>query len=121
VTRLLPLQPVALGAEVVDLVEHPVEQRLGRDGGYAGALKLPDLTALPLNLATHVLYFAANELDVRHPSALRHEGLQVEQKENTMQAAKMGYGDYGQFHMVIWIILAVAAVAGVVWRLRSGQ
>jgi hypothetical protein len=32
----------------------------------------------------------------------------------------MGYGDYGQFHMVVWIILAIAAAAGVVWRLRSG-
>ena len=32
-----------------------------------------------------------------------------------------GYGGYGQFHMVIWIILAIAAVAGVVWRLRSGS
>jgi hypothetical protein len=31
-----------------------------------------------------------------------------------------GYGDYGQFHMVVWIILAVAFAAGVVWRLRSG-
>jgi len=32
-----------------------------------------------------------------------------------------GYGGYGQFHMVVWIILAIAAVAGVVWRLRSGS
>ena len=32
-----------------------------------------------------------------------------------------GYGGYGQFHMVIWIILAIAVVAGVVWRLRSGS
>jgi hypothetical protein len=32
-----------------------------------------------------------------------------------------GYGGYGQFQMVIWIILAIAVVAGVVWRLRSGS
>ena len=32
-----------------------------------------------------------------------------------------GYGDYGQFHMVVWIILAAAFAAGVVWRLRSGS
>jgi len=32
-----------------------------------------------------------------------------------------GYGGYGQFHMVVWIILAIAVVAGVVWRLRSGS
>jgi hypothetical protein len=31
-----------------------------------------------------------------------------------------GYGGYGQFHMVVWIILAIAAVAGIAWRLRSG-
>jgi hypothetical protein len=32
-----------------------------------------------------------------------------------------GYGGYGQFHMVVWIILGVAVVAGVAWRLRSGS
>jgi hypothetical protein len=29
-----------------------------------------------------------------------------------------GYGDYGQTHMIIWIIIAAAAVAGIIWRLR---
>jgi hypothetical protein len=47
---LLSSQPVALGAEVIDLVEHPVEQRLGRGGGQAVALKLHDLVAVPRNL-----------------------------------------------------------------------
>jgi hypothetical protein len=32
-----------------------------------------------------------------------------------------GYGGYGQAHMVIWIILGIAAVAGIVWRIRSGS
>ena len=32
-----------------------------------------------------------------------------------------GYGGYGQFHMVVWIILAIAVVAGVVWRLRDAR
>jgi hypothetical protein len=32
-----------------------------------------------------------------------------------------GYGGYGQFHMAVWIILAIAVVAGVVWRRRSGS
>ena len=32
-----------------------------------------------------------------------------------------GYGGYGQFHMVVWIILGIAAVVGIVRRLRSGQ
>jgi hypothetical protein len=31
------------------------------------------------------------------------------------------YGGYGPFHMVIWIILGIAIVAGIVWRLRSGS
>ena len=28
-----------------------------------------------------------------------------------------GYGGYGQFHMVVWIIFAIAAAAGLAWRL----
>ena len=32
-----------------------------------------------------------------------------------------GYGDYGQIHMIIWIILAIAVAAGVIWRLRTGS
>jgi hypothetical protein len=32
-----------------------------------------------------------------------------------------GYGGYGPFHTVIWIILGIAFVAGIVWRLRSGS
>jgi hypothetical protein len=31
-----------------------------------------------------------------------------------------GYGGYGQFHMVVWIILAIAAVVGIAWRLLAG-
>ena len=27
-----------------------------------------------------------------------------------------GYGGYGPFHMIIWIILVIAFVTGVVWR-----
>ena len=38
-----------------------------------------------------------------------------------MFGAEWGYGGYGQFHMVVWIILAIAVAAGVVWRLRSGS
>jgi hypothetical protein len=32
-----------------------------------------------------------------------------------------GYGGYGPFHMVVWIILGIATVAGIVWRVRSGS
>jgi hypothetical protein len=32
-----------------------------------------------------------------------------------------GHGGYGPFHMVVWIILGVAFVTGIAWRLRSGS
>jgi hypothetical protein len=32
-----------------------------------------------------------------------------------------GYGGYGPFHMIIWIILGFAIVAGVAWRLVRAQ
>src|SRR5262245_25806527 len=32
-----------------------------------------------------------------------------------------GYGGYGPFHMIIWMIIVVAAAAGVVWRIVSAQ
>jgi hypothetical protein len=32
-----------------------------------------------------------------------------------------GYGGYGPFHMIIWIILVIAFVAGVVWRVVRAQ
>jgi len=28
-----------------------------------------------------------------------------------------GYGGYGEFHLIVWIIFAIALVAGLVWRL----
>jgi hypothetical protein len=34
-----------------------------------------------------------------------------------MFGAEWGYGGCTQFHLVVWIILLIAAVAGVVWRL----
>jgi len=32
-----------------------------------------------------------------------------------------GYGGYGPFHMIIWIILVIAFVAAVVWRVVRAQ
>jgi hypothetical protein len=29
-----------------------------------------------------------------------------------------GYGGYGKFHMIVWIILVIAAAASVVWRVH---
>jgi hypothetical protein len=30
-----------------------------------------------------------------------------------------GYGGYERFHMVVWIVLAIAVAAGLIWRQRS--
>jgi hypothetical protein len=73
------LEPFALGAEVVDLVEHSVEQRLGQGARCSDSLKLPDLTALALNPAPHALDFASDELDVRH---LQASAKPLEQNKN---------------------------------------
>lgn len=32
-----------------------------------------------------------------------------------------GYGGYGPFHMTMWMILVIALVAGVVWRVVRAQ
>jgi hypothetical protein len=32
-----------------------------------------------------------------------------------------GYGGYGPFHMIIWMILVIAVAAGVVWRIVRAQ
>ena len=55
VAGLFLLQPVAFGAKTVDLVQHPVEQRLGGGAGYSCPLELPNLTALALDLMAHAL------------------------------------------------------------------
>jgi hypothetical protein len=46
----LLLESVALGAKVVDLSQHSIEQCLGRGGGYASTSKLENLAALSVNL-----------------------------------------------------------------------
>jgi uncharacterized membrane protein len=34
---------------------------------------------------------------------------------------RWGYGGYGPIHMIIWIILVIAFVAGVMWRVVRAQ
>ena len=34
---------------------------------------------------------------------------------------RWGYGGYGPVHMIIWIILVIAFVAGVMWRVVRAQ
>jgi hypothetical protein len=52
---LLFLEPISFGAKLVDLVEHPFQQRFSRSRRNPGSLKLSDFTALTMNLGTHPL------------------------------------------------------------------
>jgi hypothetical protein len=54
---VLLFQLVALGTKLVDLFEHPLQQRICRGCGDARPLQLADFTALPLNLHAHPLNF----------------------------------------------------------------
>jgi hypothetical protein len=63
---LLAFQPVPFGAQLIDLIEHPVEQSLCRAGWYPRALELPDLTPLPVHLSPHAFDIAPNEINIWH-------------------------------------------------------
>ena len=52
--------------------------------------------------------------EINGPQAVTHGGL-------IMFGTEWGYGGYGQFHLIVWIILAIALAVGLVWRLRSGS
>lgn len=30
-----------------------------------------------------------------------------------------GYGEYGAIHMIIWVVILIAIIAGIVWLVRS--
>jgi hypothetical protein len=70
VTWLRFLDAITLGAEVVDLVEHSLQQCLGGSARYSSPLKLLDFTPLSLDLVAHALDFGADELDIRHSQPL---------------------------------------------------
>ena len=74
VTWLFFLQPVALGAKLVDLVQHPVKQGVSRGAGYSRMLKLSDVAPKSHNLSAAVLNVRTNEIDVRHvPNSLAEQ------------------------------------------------
>ncbi|WP_349253700.1 hypothetical protein [Bradyrhizobium sp. CB82] len=60
--QLLFLEPVSLGAQFVDLVEHPVQKRLGRRGRNSRPLKLPDFAARAMDLGPHALDLAPHDV-----------------------------------------------------------
>jgi hypothetical protein len=64
--RQFSFDAVAFGAQVVDFVQHPVEQGLRRACRYPGALELPDLASLPMDLRAHAFDLATNKIDVWH-------------------------------------------------------
>jgi hypothetical protein len=70
VTRPFFLVPVAFGTKLVDPVQHPVEQGVGRGAGYSEMLKLSNVTAQSRNLTSPVLNISTNEIDVRHVPSL---------------------------------------------------
>jgi hypothetical protein len=47
------LEPVPLGTQPIDAVEHPFQERFGRRRRNPCPLKLPDFPALSLNLGAH--------------------------------------------------------------------
>ena len=36
-----------------------------------------------------------------------------------MMGGGWGYGTYGAIHMIIWLVILIAIIAGVVWLVRS--
>ena len=52
--------PVALSAKFIDLGKHSGQQLFRRDVTDAGPLKVPNLAALPVDLAAHVFDFRAD-------------------------------------------------------------
>lgn len=36
-----------------------------------------------------------------------------------MMGGGWGYGGYGAIHMIIWLVILIAIIAGVVWLVRS--
>jgi len=36
-----------------------------------------------------------------------------------MDGSGFGYGGYGVVHMIVWIVVLIAIIAGVVWLVRS--
>jgi hypothetical protein len=53
---------VSLGTKLVDLVQHPLQQRFRCGYGDARPLQLSDFTALSVDLAAHPLDFEADKI-----------------------------------------------------------
>jgi len=56
--RLISFELVTFGTKLVDLVEHPLQQRFSRSRRNPGSLKLSDFTALTMHLGAHPLNLA---------------------------------------------------------------
>jgi hypothetical protein len=63
VAALLLLEPIPLGAKIVDFRVHPSKEKFSRGGREPCPLKLQDLLALPSDLDAHVLDFGTDVLD----------------------------------------------------------
>lgn len=76
-TDLLFPDPVTLGAHAVDFSQHSFQKRVSRCRGDTRPLKLPDFTALPLNLGSHPLDFVP-ELVKLHGALVQPEPFQFD-------------------------------------------
>jgi hypothetical protein len=57
---LLLLELISFGTKLIDLVEHPLQQRFSRSRRNPGSLKLSDFAALTMNLGAHPLNLASD-------------------------------------------------------------
>jgi hypothetical protein len=70
---LFLLEPIPLGAEVIDLRQHSRQQKLSRCSRYAGALELQDLLTLLSELGAHVLDFGTDAIQAHSAPSLPSE------------------------------------------------
>jgi hypothetical protein len=65
------LEPISLRTELIDPVEHPLQQGLGGGRRYASLLERKNLPPLAPDLCTPALDLGADEVNVWHIHALQ--------------------------------------------------
>src|SRR5581483_1773639 len=91
------LQPVPFGTKAIDLVEHSLEERVGRGSRYPRPLKLRDFLALAAYLDAHALDFTPDEFNVRHAWPPRNWKKRIRTKKE--QKVESNVGGKTEFRM----------------------